>query len=63
MVTVAVPPVAVAAAVNVNVLVDVPGFGLKLAVTPLGRPEAENVTLPLNPFVGVIVTVLVPLVP
>jgi hypothetical protein len=63
MVTVAVPPLAVAAAVNVNVLVDVPGFGLKLAVTPLGRPEAENVTLPLNPFAGVIVTVLVPLVP
>jgi hypothetical protein len=62
-VTVAVPPVAVAEAVKVNVLVDVPGFGLKLAVTPLGRPDAEKVTLPLKPFAGVIVIVLVPLVP
>lgn len=63
MVTVAVPPVAVAAAVRVNVLVDVPGLGLKVVVTPLGRPEAEKVTLPLKPFAGVMVMVLVPLVP
>lgn len=63
IVTVAVPPVAVAEAVKVNVLVEVPGFGLKLAVTPLGRPEAEKVTLPLKPFAGVMVMVLVPLVP
>ena len=63
MVTVAVPVAAVAAAVRVNVLVEVAGFVPKLAVTPLGRPEADMVTFPLNPFAGVMVIVLVPLVP
>jgi hypothetical protein len=63
MVTEAVPVAAVAAAVRVNVLLDVAGFGLKLAVTPLGRPEADMVTFPLNPFVGAMVIVLVPVVP
>ena len=63
MVTVAVPAVAVAAADKVNVLVDVAGFELKLAVTPLGRPEAEKLTEPLKPFAGVMLIVLVPLVP
>lgn len=28
----------------------------KLAVTPLGRPEADNVTLPVNPLVSLMVT-------
>jgi hypothetical protein len=32
--------------------------GLKDAVTPLGRPEADRLTLPENPPVGLIVTVL-----
>jgi hypothetical protein len=32
-------------------------------VTPLGKPDAARLTLPLNPFAGLIVTVLVPLVP
>ena len=63
IVTVVVPVVAVALAVNVSVLLEVAGFGLKPAVTPLGRPEAERVTLPLNPFTGVMVMVLVPLAP
>ena len=63
IVTVVVPVVAVALAVNVSVLDDVAGFGLKDAVTPLGRPEAARLTLPLNPFAGVMLTVLVPLVP
>ena len=62
-VTVAVPVAAVLLAVSVNTLEEVAGFGLKDAVTPLGKPEAEKVTLPVKPFDGVIVTVLVPLVP
>lgn len=63
MVTVTVPVAAVELAVNVKVLVEVVGFGLKAAVTPLGRPEAERVTLPLKPPAGVTVIVLVPLLP
>jgi hypothetical protein len=50
MVTVTVPIGAVPLAVSVNVLVLAAGFGLNDAVTPLGRPEAERVTFPLNPF-------------
>src|ERR1035441_6014683 len=63
MVTVDVPVVAVALAVRVKVLVEVVGFGLNPAVTPLGRPEALKVTLPVNPFCGTTVMVLVPLPP
>jgi hypothetical protein len=59
-VTVAVPVVAVPLAVSVNVLVLVAGFGLKTDVTRFGKPEAVNVTLPLNAFTGVMVIVLVP---
>jgi hypothetical protein len=64
-ITVTVPAyeVAVALAVSVSVLLLVAGFGLKTAVTPLGNPEAESDTLPLNPFSGVIVIVLVPWFP
>jgi len=63
MVTVDVPVAAVALAVRVNKLVEVVGFGLNPAVTPLGRPLALNVTLPLKPFTGVTVIVLVPFEP
>jgi hypothetical protein len=63
MVTVTVPVAAVALAVNVNVLVEVVGFVLNPAVTPLGRPEALKVTLPVKPFTGTTVIVLVPLLP
>ena len=63
MVTGTVPVAAVALAVSVNVLVEVVGFGLNPAVTPLGRPEALKVTLPLKPFTGLTVMVLVPLLP
>jgi hypothetical protein len=63
MVTVTVPVVAVPLAVSVSVLVVVAGFVLNDAVTPLGKPEADRLTLPLNPFCGVTVIVLVPLVP
>jgi hypothetical protein len=61
MVTVLVPVVAVLLAVNVSVLLPVVvGFGLNAAVTPLPRPLADKVTLPLNPLDGVIVIVVVP---
>jgi hypothetical protein len=64
MVTVVdVPVVAVASAVSVNVLVLVVLLGLKEAVTPLGRPEADKLTLPVKPFCAVTVIVLVPLLP
>jgi len=63
MVTVTVPAVAVLPAVSVNVLLAVAGFGLKDAVTPLGSPDADKLTLPLKPFCGAIAIVLVPLAP
>jgi hypothetical protein len=50
----------VAEAVSVMVLVVVAGLGLKVAVTPPGKPDADRLTLPLKPFSGVIETVLVP---
>src|SRR5579864_3309359 len=50
MVTVAVPVLAVLLAVSVIVLVVVAGFGAKFAVTPLGSPETDKLTLPLKPF-------------
>jgi len=63
MVTVAVPVVALPLAVKVKVLAPVVLAGLKDAVTPLGIPEADKLTLPLKPFCGVTVTVAVPLAP
>jgi hypothetical protein len=63
MVTVAGPATAVLVADSVNVLVFVVGLGLKDAVTPLGKPVADKVTLPLKPFCGVTEIVLVPLAP
>ena len=63
MVTVEVPVAAVLLAVSVKALVDVAGFGLKEAVTPLGRPEADKLTLPVKPFWGATVMVLEPLDP
>lgn len=63
MVTVVVPAAADALAVSVSTLVDVVGLVPKAAVTPVGKPEAERVTLPVNPFTGVTVMVLVPPAP
>jgi len=63
MVTVAKPRVDVELAASVSVLVPVAGFGLNVAVTPLGRPVAEKVTAPVKPFCPVIVSVAVPLLP
>ena len=63
IVTVDVPVAAVALAVNVTELVDVVGLVPKLAVTPEGKPEADRVTLPVNPPEGVTVMVLLALLP
>ena len=63
MVTVSVPVVAVLLAVRVSVLVEVVGFALKVAVTPLGTPDAARVTLPENAPKSVTVIVLVPPLP
>ena len=49
IVTVADPNVARGVAVKVTVLVPVVGFVPNVAVTPVGRPEAESSTLPVNP--------------
>lgn len=59
IVTVEVPTGAVAVAVNVSTLVLVVGFVPYVTVTPLGRPVAESVTLPVNPPTSVTVTVSV----
>ena len=59
MVIVEVPAGVPEATVNVSVLVVLVGFGLKPAVTPLGRPLALSVTLPLKPPAGTTVIVLV----
>ena len=58
-----VPTLAELPAASVKLLEPVAGFGLKEAVTPLGNPEAERETLPLKPFVPVMVIVLLPLAP
>ena len=63
MVTVAVPVVAVLLAFRVRVLAEVVGFVPKVAVTPLGKPDAARVTLPENPPRSVTVIVLVPPLP
>jgi hypothetical protein len=62
-VTVTVPVAAVLLAASVNVLVLAVLLGLNDAVTPLGRPDADKLTLLLKPFCGVTVMVLVLLVP
>jgi hypothetical protein len=66
-VTVAVPVVAVLLAVNVRVELPLPGaameLGLKLAVTPEGKPEAESETAELNPPLMVVEMVDVPELP
>ena len=45
-----VPVAAVLVAVRVSVLEVVVGFVLNEAVTPLGRPKTDKLTLPLKPF-------------
>ena len=62
-VTLKVPRAAVLLAVSVSVLLFAILLGLNDAVTPLGRPDADKLTLLLKPFSGVTVIVLVPFVP
>ena len=62
-VTLKVPSAAVLLAVSVKALVLAVLLGLNDAVTPLGRPDADKLTLPLKPFCGTTVMVLAPLVP
>ena len=50
-------------AVRVNTLDPVAGFVPNDAVTPLGKPVAERVTLPENPFAPEIVIVSLLLLP
>ena len=59
-VTVKVPIVAVPVADRVKALVVVAGFVAKLALTPLGKPDAVKFTVLLNPFKGWIVIVVEP---
>jgi hypothetical protein len=60
-----VPVVAVPLAVKVRVELPAPAMlaGLKLAVTPEGKPLAERAIVPLNPPATVLVTVVLPLLP
>jgi len=62
-VTATVPVAALLLAVSVSILVLAVVLGLNEAVTPLGRPDADKLTLPLKPFCGVTVMVLAPLAP
>jgi hypothetical protein len=62
-VRVAVPGAALAATLNVSVLVRVVAAGLNVAVTPAGRPVTEKMTVPVKVVCGVTVIVLVPLPP
>jgi hypothetical protein len=50
IVTVAVPVAAVLLALSVKALVPEVLAGLKVAVTPLGTPVADKLTLPLKPL-------------
>ncbi len=67
MVTVEVPRVAVEATVKVSVELPEPGAaiedGLKEAVTPAGRPEAESAMAALKPPETAVVTVTLPVLP
>ncbi len=57
------PVTAVAVAVRVSRLAPVVGLVPKLAVTPVGRPVADKVTLPVKPPAGTTETVLVVVLP
>jgi hypothetical protein len=63
MVIVEVPAAAVLPTVSVSTLEVVEDVGLNEAVTPVGRPDAANVTLPVNGLTSVSVIVSVPLAP
>lgn len=58
-----IPVVAALLAISVKVLVDAVGFVPNDTVTPVGRPDAARVMLPIKPFWGATVMVLEPLDP
>src|SRR5215471_15776358 len=60
IVTLVIPVAAEAEAVKVKALVPVVDAGLKLAVTPAGKPLAARATEPVKPFNGWTVMVLLP---
>ena len=62
-VTLNVPVTATALALSCSALLPVVLAGLKEAVTPLGKPEADKLTLPLKPLSGFTVMVLKPRFP
>lgn len=63
IVTVAVPVVAAELAVRLSTLDPVVGLVPNAAVTPLGKPDAANVTAPENPPASATLIVLVPAAP
>ena len=63
IVTVDGPVAAVPLAVIVKELVVVAEAGLNVAVTPLGKPDADKLTIPVKPFWGPTVMLLEPLDP
>jgi len=63
IVTVKVPRLSDMLALNVSVLVPVVLAGLKEAVTPFGKPEADKLTELLKPFSAFTVIVLVTVLP
>ena len=58
-----VPVAALAFAEKVTWLVLVAGLMPKVAETPLGKPDTVKFTLPLNPFIGLMVMVVNPEAP
>jgi len=62
-VTVFVPNAALLLAVNVSVENPVVGFCEKDAVTPLGNPETERFTFPVNPYCGLTLIYVAAVVP
>jgi len=58
-----VPVTATVLALSCSVLIPVVLGGLNDAVTPLGKPEADKLTLSLKPLSGVTLMVLEPLLP
>jgi hypothetical protein len=63
MVMVEVAAAVVLATVSVRTLVVVAGLVANAAVTPVGRPDAARVTLPVKGLTSVTVIVSVPLAP
>lgn len=63
MVTVNEPVVAVPVAARVKTLLAVAGFVAKVPLTPLGKPDAAKLTLPLKPLSALIEIVVEPEAP